>query len=383
MSLPLRTIVTALVASALTASLAAVPAIRLTSAPAGPRTARDALAEMTLRQKVGQLFMVGTPATSAASGTLSSITDRHVGSVILTGRSFDGVSTPARVSAALQARTTRAATDRVRLLVATDQEGGAVQVLHGPGLSEMPSALQQGRWLPSRLRDRAGLWADQLRRAGVNMDLAPVEDTVPGPEAAEQNPPIGVYDREFGYRVKVVTAHGRAFERGISEHRVIPTLKHFPGLGRVHANPDTTTGVTDRVTTRHDAYLRPFQASIADGAPAVMMSTAYYSRLDPHRLAAFSPFIIRRMLRGDLGFRGVVVSDDLANARQLSPWSYGTRALRFLEAGGGLVLTVNPRSLPAMYRAVLARATSSASFRRQVNRSALRVLELKQTGGLL
>jgi beta-N-acetylhexosaminidase len=382
-SLPLRLTVTALVMSALTAGLAAVPAVRLTSAPAAPRTARAVLAEMTLRQRVGQLFMVGTPATSADSATLSSITERHVGSVILTGRSFGGVSTPARVAASVQARATRAATDGVRLLVATDQEGGAVQVLHGPGLSEMPSALEQGRWLPSRLRRQAGGWADQLRRAGVNMDLAPVVDTVPGPEAAEHNPPIGAFDREFGYRVSVVRAHGLAFERGMTDHRVVPTLKHFPGLGRVHANPDTTTGVTDRVTTRHDAYLRPFQASIADGVPAVMMSTAYYSRLDRRHLAAFSPFVIRRMLRGDLGFRGVVVSDDLANARQVSPWSYGARAVMFLRAGGDLVLTVNPRSVPAMYGAVLARATSSADFRRRVARSALRVLELKQAAGLL
>lgn len=383
MSLPLRLTVTALLVSALTAGVAAVPAIRLTSAPAAPRTARAVLAEMTLRQRVGQLFMVGTPATSADPATLSSITRRHVGSVILTGRSFAGVSGPARVAAELQARATRAATDGVRLLVATDQEGGAVQVLHGPGFSEMPTALQQGRWRPSRLRREAGDWAEQLRRAGVNMDLAPVEDTVPGPEAAEHNPPIGVLDREFGYRVSVVTSHGLAFGRGMADHRVVPTVKHFPGLGRVHANPDTTTGVTDRVTTRHDAYLRPFQASIADGVPAVMMSTAYYSRLDRRHLAAFSSFIIRRMLRGDLGFRGVVVSDDLADARQVSPWSHGARAVKFLRAGGDLVLTVDPGSVPAMYGAVLTLATSSSDFRRRVNRSALRVLELKQAAGLL
>ena len=242
-----------------------------------PRTAETVLAGMSLRQRVGQLFMVGTPATAASAATESHITRRHVGNVMLTGRSFGGVRTPARVSAAMQARATRAATKRVRLLVATDQEGGLVQVLNGPGLTDMPTALTQGRWAPSRLRARAGLWARQLRRAGVNMNLAPVVDTVPSPSAAQANPPIGAFDRQFGFRPEVVATHGRAFVQGMSRNRVVPTIKHFPGLGRVHGNTDTSAGVTDRVTRRHDPYLRPFKAAIDAGSPFVMMSTAYYA----------------------------------------------------------------------------------------------------------
>jgi beta-N-acetylhexosaminidase len=347
------------------------------------RTAETVLAGMTLRQEVGQLFMVGTPATSADPATLSEITDQHVGNVMLTGRSHGGTTVPARVAAAAQDRATDSATSRVRLLVSTDQEGGLVQVLDGPGISDMPTALQQGRWAPATLRTRAGVWAGQLRRSGVNMNLAPVEDTVPSARAARHNPPIGAFDREFGFRVKVVTNHGRAFMRGMSGHGVVPTLKHFPGLGRVHANPDTSTGVTDWVTTRHDAYLQPFAASVAAGAPVVMMSTAYYHRLDPKHPAAFSSFIIRRMLRGDLGFHGVVVSDDLANARQVSPWRPGARAVKFLAAGGDLVLAVTPTVLPAMYRAVVTKAENDATFRARVDASALRVLKLKEQRGLL
>ncbi len=110
-----------------------------------------------------------------------------------------------------------------------------MQVLHGPGLSEMPSALQQGRLAPRRLRTVTATWARQLRRAGVNMNLAPVLDTVPGAAAARRNPPIGVYDREFGYRPRVVARHGLASLRGMRDRGVVPTVKHFPGLGRVHA----------------------------------------------------------------------------------------------------------------------------------------------------
>jgi beta-N-acetylhexosaminidase len=347
------------------------------------RTAETVLDSMSLRQRVGQLFMVGTPATSASPVTKAHITRRHVGNVMLTGRSYGGVRPPGRVSAAMQNRTTRDATKRVRLLVATDQEGGLVQVLNGPGLSDMPSALTQGRWEPSRLQNRAGRWARQLRRAGVNMNLAPVVDTVPSPRAAQNNPPIGFYDRQFGYRPGVVATHGRAFVRGMSRHRVVPTVKHFPGLGRVRANTDTSAGVTDRITRRHDPYLKPFKASIDAGAEVIMMSTAYYSRIDARHPAAFSRFIIGRMLRGDLGFHGVVISDDLGSARQVSRWSYGQRAVKFVRAGGNVVLTVDPRTLPPMYGAVLAAARASEPFRSKVTSSALRVLRLKERRGLL
>ncbi len=378
--------VTAVAATAVVGALT-VPATATGTSPtlqrANDRTAAQVLSGMTLRQRVGQVFMVGTPATSASAATLAAVTDRSVGNVMLTGRSYGGTETPARVAAALQRRATVTATRGVRLFVATDQEGGLVQVLNGTGISDMPSALQQGRWRPARLRRTAGTWAHQLRASGVNLNLAPVVDTVPSARAAADNPPIGAFDREFGFTPAVVASHGRAFTLGMDDHGVAVSAKHFPGLGRVHANPDTSTGVTDRVTRRHDPYLAPFQAAITAGAPVVMMSTAVYTRLDARNPAAFSRFVIGTVLRGDLGFRGVVISDDLGNARQVSPWSWGRRAVKFLAAGGNLVLTVNPASLPAMYGAVLDRARHHPAFRARVDASALKVLAAKQSRGLL
>ncbi len=126
--------------------------------------------------------------------------------------------------------------------------------------------------------------------------------------------------------------------------------------------------MTDTVTVRHDPYLAPFAAAVAGGAPVVMMSTAYYSRIDAAHPAAFSPYVIGQLVRGDLGFGGVVVSDDLASAAQVAAWSPGDRALQFLSAGGDLVLCVDPGTLPAMYDAVLARARADAGFRDRVTR---------------
>jgi len=363
-------------------SAQAAPAPAVSSA-AVTTPAAAALARMTLAQRVGQLFMVGTAATEASAGTLSAISNRHVGSVMLTGRSSAGTAATARVVKTLNARATGTATAGVPLLVATDQEGGKVQVLSGTGFSRIPSALTQGRSSTTALRASAKTWGRQLRAAGVDVDLAPVLDTVPSATAAAKNPPIGAFAREYGYTTARVASRGTAFAQGMADAGVSATVKHFPGLGRVTANPDTTAGVTDRTTIRKDPYLTPFATAVRAGAPLLMMSTAYYSRIDPAHPAAFSPTVVTGMVRGDLGFRGVVVSDDLGSAQQVQAWTPGLRAVSFLSAGGDLVLTVTPRVLPKMYDRVLAKAEASRSFRAKVDASALRVLTAKQARGLL
>jgi beta-N-acetylhexosaminidase len=353
-----------------------------TTVPAASPRAKAVLDRMTLRQRVGQLFMVGTPATGETGSIGHAITDLHVGNVMMTGRSSLGVDATARLSKQLQSLTTRRATAGAPLLVSTDQEGGAVQVLQGPGFSRMPSAVTQGGWSPSQLRSQARDWGDQLAAAGITVNLAPVLDTVPS-GTADANPPIGAFGREYGSDPAAVTEHGLAFADGMTSAGVVPVVKHFPGLGRVDANTDTSSGVTDHVTTRRDRLLRPFATAIGQGVPMVMMSTAVYARLDPEHPAAFSRRIVTGLLREQLGFGGVVISDDLGAARQVASWSPGERATQFIAAGGDLVLTVDGPFVAQMVSAVVDRAESDPGFRATVNASALRVLQLKNDRGLL
>jgi beta-N-acetylhexosaminidase len=338
---------------------------------------------MSLPQRVGQLFMVGTPATQIAPAVVTAIQVDHMGNVMLTGRSTAGVAATAAVTTRLGTVVSAQATAGVPLFIGTDQEGGLVQVLRGPGFSPIPAALVQGTWSAASVRSYAKKWGLQLAAAGVNVDLAPVLDTVPSAAFAPDNPPIGYFHREYGYTPSVVASRGGAFAAGLAQAGVDASIKHFPGLGRVTGNTDVAAGVTDTVTRRRDPYFGPFASAIKAGAPFVMMSTAVYSRIDPYRPAAFSPTVIGTLLRGDLGFRGVVISDDLGNARQVAAWSPGARAVDFIAAGGDMVLTVNSAVLAPMYAAVLARAQANPAFRAQVNASALRVLVAKDTLGLL
>ena len=351
------------------------------SVPASPSTTALLLARMSLAERVGQLFMVGAPAAGDAGQTLPLLRQFHVGSVVLTGRSSLGVEATAHTTAVLQSEARSTSSVGLPLLIATDQEGGMVQVLGGPGFSSLPSALQQGATPVDSLRAQAQAWGFELHAAGVNVDLAPVLDVVPD-SGAMSNAPIGAFDRQFGQDPANVAEHGLAFIRGMENAGVSPTIKHFPGLGRVNGNPDNSSAVTDDVTSRHDAYLMPFAAAIRAGAPIVMVSTATYRLLDPNSPAAFSRTIVTGILRGDLSFTGLVISDDLGRAVQVRGWSPGERAVDFISAGGDLVLTVEPKVVPEMIAAVISKAQGDPVFRAQVDTAALRVLSAKRARGL-
>lgn len=350
--------------------------------PPAPTCADRALAAMSQRQRVGQLFMVGISASGVSQAQLNALRRADIGAVQLTGRSTAGTARIRALTGRLQTLAVSVRGARARLLTAADQEGGLVQALRGPGFSAIPSALIQGRSTAGQLQSRAAGWGRQLRSAGVNTNLAPVADTVPV-TMGTANAPIGALSREYGHTPATVATHSTAFLRGMSQGGVLATLKHFPGLGRVRGNTDLRAGVTDTVTTRHDPYLAPFRGGVRAGAPFVMASLAIYTRIDPRNPAAFSPVVLRGMLRGDLGFNGVIISDDLGNAAAVRSVPAGQRALRFLTAGGDMVLTDNPASVAPMTSAVLARLTGSASLRTAVTAAARRVLAAKQRLGLL
>jgi beta-N-acetylhexosaminidase len=342
----------------------------------------EVFARLSPDERLGQLFMIGTPAASVDPTAMSYVQQGIAGSIILTGRSYAGASAVKAVTARFQSARAIADPSLPKLYVATDQEGGQVQVLHGPGFEEIPEALQQGRLAPPALRARATGWGRQLAGAGVNLDLGPVLDTVPSPAFAPSNPPIGGYDREFGFDPETVASHGTAVVSGLRAAGVSSTVKHFPGLGRVTANTDTARGVTDSRTTRTDSYLMPFKRAIADQVAFVMMSTAIYPRIDPANPAALSSTVVTGLLREDLGFTGLIISDDLGNAVQVQDLSVGQRAVSFLAAGGDVVLTVEPSQLPEMRESVLRRIAADPHFAAQVTAAVKAVLRAKLAAGL-
>jgi beta-N-acetylhexosaminidase len=349
-------------------ALAAVPAPAPTPTP---------FEQLTLEQRVGQLFVVGTPATAAGASALDAVQNRYVGGVFLAGRSELGVEATRAVVDQLIAASGSAP---IPLIVATDQEGGEVQVLRGPGFSEIPSALEQGAQDVDTLTEDAATWGAELAAAGVNFNLAPVTDVLADPATAESNAPIGYFHRQFGYDQATVEQHAGAVIAGMAASGVITSFKHFPGLGLVTDNTDTTANVTDTATDAKSPSVKAAATLIELGAPCVMMSTANYAALDPGVPAAFSPKIVDGLLRETLDFRGCVITDDVSAAAQTQAWSPADRAILSIEAGVDLVLvSASPELAAEMIDAVVAKARTDADFAAKVDTASRRVLFMKTT----
>ena len=342
-----------------------------------PSATPDPLAGLTVEQRVGQVFMVGTTASAAEAATLEAVRDRFVGGVFLSGRSNAGTT----ATAGVVAQFTAAASPDRPLFVATDQEGGQVQVLSGPGFSEMPSALDQGATDAASLQTSATTWARELASAGVNMNLAPVVDLIASREAAASNPPIGGYDREFAFDAEGIVSHADAFRAGMTAGGVTSVIKHFPGLGAVTANTDDTAGVTDTTTNAQSDSVGIYRSEIASGADTIMVSSAIYTQIDSKAPAVFSPTVVTGLLRDGLEFDGVIITDDLSGATQVAAWSPADRAILAIEAGCDIVLVSRTPTVAAeMIDAVVAKAQSDPAFAELVDAAARRVLASKTAG---
>jgi beta-N-acetylhexosaminidase len=336
---------------------------------------------LTEPQRIGQLFNVGLDKDRLDAASRQAIIENHFGSVWYRTRTSIGVAGVRKVADAVQKLATGEVTGEIGFFVAANQEGGLIQALSGPGFSTIPSAVAQGKLDPAVLRAKAAVWGRQLRDAGVNVDFAPVADVVPaGTES--QNAPIGQLKREYGSDPSAVSRHVAAFINGMRKAGIGTTAKHFPGLGRVEGNTDFTSAVVDTVTTSDDLYLEPFAGAVAAHAPFVMISLATYDRIDPDHLAAFSKPVIEGVLRGDLGFRGVVMSDSLT-ADAVSDISPGQRAIDFIDAGGDMIVLGPIDVAVPMATSLAERAASDADFRARIDESVLRILKAKDVAGLL
>ena len=367
-------------------SAAPSPTAAASPAPTATATATatdGALAGWSLEEKVGQLMMVGVDATAPKQSSNEAVDTHHVGNIFIAGRTTAGSQATQKVISSFTSKVGPGTTHATPMLVATDQEGGEVQVLAGSGFSDIPSALDQSTQPRDQLVASARTWGKELADVGVNMNLAPVADLVDIARPAS-NEPIGRWGREYGHDAATVSSQAGAFAEGMQASKVIPTYKHFPGLGRVKDNTDTSAGVVDSTTTRSadTAVSVIFGAAIAAGAPVIMVSSATYSLIDPSAPAVFSSTIVTDMLRREMGFSGVVITDDVSAAVQVQEVSAGDRAVRAIRAGCDIVLaSADPTVAEDMVKALISTARSDPAFAARVDESATRVLNLKKSLG--
>lgn len=355
------------------------------SATPTPTPTPEPLGALSMEQRVGQLFMVGSEVLAPSPETVAAVVDRHAGSIFLHGRTGGGTEAVLGVVAQFTALAPvppgkpdgTGPTGGIPLWIATDQEGGEVQVIRGPGVDDIPYAIRQADLPDDQLQAAAGGWGAQLAAAGVTMNLAPVADIVTSHDARFDNPPVGALGRQYGYDAPTVQRKAGAFAAGMRSAGILPVFKHFPGLGHVGANTDVTADVIDTTVTADGPDVRVYGPLTQVGPSAVMMSAAVYQNIDPSIPAVFSPTVVG-LLRSGVGFDGVIMTDDLSAAAATAAWARADRALMALEAGVDLLLvSADPSVYAEMYDAVLARAYADPAFAAVVDAAATRVIAAK------
>lgn len=358
------------------AGTSASPGTKASNQSATPEAPRACLAEaeaLSAEEQVGQLLMVGVPTSDLDSTTADVLRSTKAGSVVLLGSSKMNRSD----AAALAARVGALSTADIPVLVAADQEGGEVQRLQGQGFTRIPDAVAQGQMNETAFHSQSETWADELARAGVRFNLAPVADVVPD-DLAASNAPVGQLKRQYGSDPERVADSVVTFVQSMEKANVATSLKHFPGLGKVKQNTDSGEA-TDQTTVVDDPSWKPFIDGIQAGASSVMISSATFEKIDPDHKAVFSSKIITDILRGSLGFDGVVISDDLGAAGAVADVPAGERAVRFLDAGGDLIINADASIAQDMAKAILSRMDDDPKFADAVAQSAARVLALKES----
>ncbi|HOR01433.1 MAG TPA: glycoside hydrolase family 3 N-terminal domain-containing protein [Anaerolineae bacterium] len=297
-------------------------------APTAPPTA-------SLEARIGQMLLVGFrgPAVTPSDTIVRDIAERHLGGVVLfdydvpSGRPLRNVQSPEQLQA-LVATLHEAAEEP--LLVAVDQEGGHVSRLNERhGFPATMPAEHLGRLGDLQVtHDQAGSMAATLAGMGINLNLAPVVDLRLNPE----NPIIARYERAFSADPEVVAAQALAFIAAHHEQGVLTTLKHFPGHGS--SQGDSHLGLVDVTHTWSRVELEPYARIIAAGAAdAVMTAHVFNANLDPECPATLSPATITGLLRGELGYDGVVISDDMQMGAIAQQYGFEEAIRRAIAAG--------------------------------------------------
>jgi beta-N-acetylhexosaminidase len=334
----------------------------LASAPAPP----------PLSHLIGEKLVVRVDGRRPDAEIRARIRRGEVGGVILyRGRNFTTPGGLRSIAATLQAAATVGG--RPPLLIAVDQEGGAVkQVPWAPPTLSAPAMASGGS--PAEALAQGVATGSALRRLGVNVDLAPVADVPASPRSFMLKT-----GRTWSSSAATTSELANAFATGLERRGVIPVMKHFPGLGRANLNTDFQIEAIAASRAALAPGLVPYRAAVARHIPMVMLSNAVYDAYDGANAAGWSAAIGTRLLRRDLGFTGVTITDSLDGAAHARGIADDRLAIRAARAGTDMILvTGSEAASESVYASLMAAARAGTLDRAQLEVSDRRIRALKR-----
>ena len=342
-----------------------------------------------MRDDIGQLLWVGFEGTSAPAELRARLGAGRVGATIVFKRNLvvhgEGAgegggrdeTLDLDATAALARELHVAGHDGAPALIAIDQEGGVVQRVRAPATRWPPmlahDALPPGE--DARVAEAVGrALGDELAALGLDVDFAPVLDV----HTNAANPIIG--ERAFGRDAETVARRALAFARGLAAAGVIACGKHFPGHGDTDTDSHLALPRVDHAWDRLERVeLAPFAAAARAGVPMIMTAHVVFAAVDADRPATLSPPVVTGLLRERLGYRGVIVSDDLDMRAIADHWGADAAAVAAVRAGCDVLLLCKDERNQAMAEEALIRAAEADSeLRRRIGEAAARVRDLKR-----
>ena len=326
---------------------------------------------MGVRDMVGQMFVVSLGGTEPDYYIEKMVRKRNLGGVILFGHNMRSEEQVRNLTASLQRMSMRTE-PAVPLFVAVDQEGGDIAA--APWVAPQPSASEIGsRGDPAEARAVSEEIGEELLRAGVNTNFAPVVDTGFG---------AAIGNRSYGEDPGLVSRMGAASVEGFEAAGIASAAKHFPNHGPAVADSHRELPVVDHDAQTIESFdLPPFRAAVEAGVPMVMAGHLLYPAVDAERPASLSPRWVG-VLREDLGFDGVVVTDDLAMAGASGRGTPERTAVEAVKAGADLLVVSSPPQQQAdAYDAVVAAVEAGEIPETRVRNAVRRLLEVKETYG--
>lgn len=343
-----------------------------------PKRTRELLSQMSLEQKIGQMLVVGIPGTTAGPAAQRLVQDYAAGGVILFGRNVQDPAQVGQLTARLQQLARQGA--GIPLFIAIDHEGGTV-TRFSQGVTELPANMALGAARsPHHASEVARIAASELHAMGINTNLAPVLDVNDNP----LNPVIGL--RSYGESPDLVTSLGTAYIESLQRGGVIATAKHFPGHGST--STDSHLGLSVVARTREELErtdLAPFRAAIEKRVGMIMTAHVALPALDDGKSipATLSRRVVADLLRGELGYDGVIISDDMGMGAITHGFGPGESAIMAVQAGVDCILMAGGfEEQSSMHRALLDAVGDGRISEARIGASVARILRLKMEYGL-
>ncbi|MGE4283457.1 MAG: beta-N-acetylhexosaminidase [Clostridia bacterium] len=332
---------------------------------------REQIMGMALDEKIGQMLIVGFNGYAVNDPIRTMIRNYHVGGIILYGYNVENSS---QLLALINTLKRVNAINEIPLFISVDVEGGRVSRMPAE-LRKLPTSAAIGRINSENLSYGIGnVIAEELKAFGFNMDFSPVLDINSNP----LNPVIG--DRAFGSNAEIVSRLGVQTMIGIRSGGVIPVVKHFPGHG--DTSVDSHIGlpsVNHDLNRLRNFELIPFEQAIRNGADAVMVAHILLNRIDQANPASLSRIVITDILRTQLNFNGVVITDDMTMGAIAQNFEIGNAAVKAVNAGSDIVLVSRGYDNEVRVINALKNAVQNGTISQQrIDESIYRILRLKQ-----